>query len=48
MGVVFESLRVGLKDPTAVYQHRFQGGQVGEGAIGDRLINQCPEALGGL
>ena len=47
-GVRPEAGRVGLERPTPVHEHRLQRVQVGEGAVGDRLVDQRPQPLGRL
>ena len=47
-GVGLDAGAVGLEGATTLDQHRFQGVQVGEGAVGDGFVEEGPQPLGRL
>jgi hypothetical protein len=48
VGVGFDPVADGLQSAAAFDQHRLQVVQIGEGAVGHRLIDQAPEPLSRL
>ena len=47
-GVGFEALRIGLEGAAAADQHRLERIEVGEGAVGDWLVDEGPQPFGRL